>query len=453
MAMKLLTCLIVVAGLTCCTASPPEEDADSQSREPFAASKAATTFAADREAAPRPAEVPADAATPPGDEAAAPGVEGVPGMSIPPTSPPSEIEKPAGDDGVEPPISQPAGPPGADPHTELPAGDGAELSEGSAAASDAGSPPIVTIQPPPTEEGRVADEPPVAAQGGDSPPSAKSQEPITEADPLPDATIEIPPGGSPDQAADTPAATADPTDEPPGDDPVIRLLTELEGGAADLRAFTADIVYEVEDALLGEKVVRKGELIYRARPETKQKSFAILFDTVIENRRKREKLKHYIFSGRWLVEVDHDEKLFIKREVVPPGEDFDPLKLGEGPFPLPIGQPKDEVLARFDVTLCPLPDTGILRRLAGAVEVDGLKLIPKADTAAAEDVERIDVFYDRATRLPVGVNLIETNGDRKTARLDNVKRNPALGEVDLAKLSITEPDPTQWHIDIRPLER
>lgn len=251
-------------------------------------------------------------------------------------------------------------------------------------------------------------------------------------------------------------------DEPPpcggdqaavDDDPVIALLDTLEHSAADLRSFTASIHYEVEDALLGEKVIRKGELVYRVEPEGGEKSFAILFESKIANGRKRDQLKHYVFSDGWFVEVDHQEKLFIKRQVVAEGEEYDPLKLGEGPFPLPIGQPREEVLARFDVSLIELPETGPLAKLKGKTAVDGLRLIPKPDSAAAKDYAHIELFYDRDTRLPVGIDLIEVNGDRKTARLEGLQRNPLLDEAALAKLSIIEPDPTEWRIDIRELEQ
>ncbi|MDY7109424.1 MAG: hypothetical protein SYC29_12380 [Planctomycetota bacterium] len=254
-----------------------------------------------------------------------------------------------------------------------------------------------------------------------------------------------PPASRPDTAGE---------DEPvANDDPVIALLDTLERSADDLRAFTASIHYVVEDALLGEKVIRKGELVYRADPEGGEKSFAILFESRIANGRKRDQLKHYVFSGGWFVEVDHDEKLFIKRQVVAEGEEYDPLKLGEGPFPLPVGQERAEVLARFQVSLLALPETGPLAKLRGETPVDGLRLIPRPGSQAAEDIARIDLFYDRDTHLPIGIDLIETNGDRKTARLGNLKRNPTLSKSALAKLSIDEPDPTEWRIDIRELER
>ena len=237
------------------------------------------------------------------------------------------------------------------------------------------------------------------------------------------------------------------------DSEAVALLRKLEKGGDDLRAFTADIFFEEADALLGDVIRRSGEVIFQADPAEAVRSFAIAFDEVIANNRKREQQKRYVVSGRWLVEIDPEQKLFIKREIVPQGREFDPFKLGEGPVPLPVGQSADEVLHRFEASLAELPETGPLSKLRGKVEVDGLELIPKPGRDVAEEFERIELFYDRATLLPVGVNVIEVNGDRKTARLDNVRRNPQLTEQELEKLDITEPDPREWRIDIQPLDR
>ena len=141
----------------------------------------------------------------------------------------------------------------------------------------------------------------------------------------------------------------------PQPDPVEDLLDRLERSSADLRDFQARIRYDIWDAVTEEKHIRSGELIYQIDPDDGSKRFAILFDTFIFGNRQEKEAKHYIFADGWMVEVDHKRKQFIKRQIVAPGKTFDPLKLGEGPFPLPIGQPKSEVLARFDVKLLDAP--------------------------------------------------------------------------------------------------
>ncbi|HWB19512.1 MAG TPA: hypothetical protein VG711_04360 [Phycisphaerales bacterium] len=230
------------------------------------------------------------------------------------------------------------------------------------------------------------------------------------------------------------------------DPKVDALLDQLEQSSKDLKAVTAQLAYEKEDSLLGTKELRTGSLIYKVN-DNGTKSFAILFDSLITGGSKREHKKHYIFNDRWLVEVDHEKKQFIKREIVAPGETFDPLKLGEGPFPLPIGQQKADVLKRFDVQSVNVPGEGMLSKLAN---VDSLLLTPKADAAEAKDIKSVAVFYDRDTHLPVGIEMIEQNDDRKTVKLANVARNPDLSAEQVACLSVEEPDPKEWQIDIRP---
>jgi hypothetical protein len=246
---------------------------------------------------------------------------------------------------------------------------------------------------------------------------------------------------------------APPADSPPPKlivdewNPTDALLERLERSHADLRDFQARIVYRKWDNVLKRQEIRTGELLYQVKPGG-TKRFAILLEKLIVGNRSRDHRKHYIFDGSWLVEIDHESKLFIKRQVVPPDKQFDPLKLGEGPFPLPVGQPREEVRARFNVRVLHEPqDEELAERLAGR-EVEGLLLVPKPDTPQADELEQAEVFYDRDTLLPVGVSLTEANGDRKTVVLTDVKRDAG---VDETKLSIVEPDPRDgWRIDIVP---
>lgn len=283
---------------------------------------------------------------------------------------------------------------------------------------------------------------PVKQEPATSPATQPSTPAANEPIALPD-----PPATSPTTrpwllATDSPVLLPDPLD------PAIdALLTKLETSAPDLTSFTATIGYDKDEFILDRQERRTGELIYRVDAATKEKAFAVLFDSTIVNGVKRKALKHYIFNGRWLVEVDHERKQFIKREIVAPGQTLDPLKLGEGPFPLPLGQPKSEVLARFDVELISLPADGLLKDLKN---VDGIRLKPRAGTKEAEDYTSVDLFYDRETLLPAGIIARQTNEDVKTVRLKDLKRNPKLGDSQLKKLDITEPDPRQWRIDVQP---
>lgn len=266
------------------------------------------------------------------------------------------------------------------------------------------------------------------------------------------ADDELPPccAAAAQEAADDEQSSADESSTDANHDDVNALLNELESAAGDLRAFTADVVYINEEALLGRRETRTGNLIYQVDDVTGDKSFAILFDSLVVGTTRRNREKHYVFSDGWLAEIDHESKQFINRQIVQPGQSFDPLKLGEGPIPLPIGQPKDDVLARFDVTTVDVPDDGPLANLNN---VDGLRLDPKDGTEEAEEYQQVDLFYDRTTRLPVGIIAVLTNDNRKIVRLQSVQHNPKLTDEQKQRLSIETPDPDEWAIDVRPWRR
>jgi hypothetical protein len=222
---------------------------------------------------------------------------------------------------------------------------------------------------------------------------------------------------------------------------VEEILDNVE--AVDVSSLTATVSYTRTDPILERKEIRTGKLLFR-KVGTKKREAAILFDTLIIGRRREKNTKHYIFSGRWMAEVDHANKQFIKRELVAPGsEDIDPFELGSGPIPLPIGQTKESVLTKFTVERIAIPKEGTLSKLSDTVV--GLHLVPKTE----DEWEYIDLFYDSVSWLPVGVRTVEDDGTKRVSRLTNIQVD-ALSEVDSALLNIETPNPKEWSIDIRP---
>ena len=247
----------------------------------------------------------------------------------------------------------------------------------------------------------------------------------------------------PELVSAPPPALTTPEAGPP--DPVADLLGRLEEASLDLRDFEARIDYEKWDAVLQRRERRLGTLLYQVTDRGRR--LGILLEWLIVGQRRERHRKNFIFDGVWLIEKDHEAKLFLKRQIAPPGKVFDPLKLGEGPFPLPIGQPAREVLARFDVALLEQPsDERLAQRLQG-MDLNGLLLVPKPGTRLADDFARLELFYDTATGMPVGINAVEPDGDRKTVFLSNLKRNQG---IDPERLAVEEPDPREWQIDVRP---
>ena len=244
--------------------------------------------------------------------------------------------------------------------------------------------------------------------------------------------------------------TAQPTSQPsahPATSDAVALLDRLETAADGLHDFRADITYHLWDSILERREIRSGEIVYDVRPDDGSRRFAILVTSVIVGNRRDNQKKRYVFDGSWFVEIDYDNRMFTKRQIVAPGERFDPLKLGEGPFPLPVGQRRQDVLARFEASLLEGTQDEVLAKFLAGKPVEGLKLVPRPMTPQAKEIAEVEIFYDAATLLPVGIVLTETNGNRKTVMLRHLKRNQGIDE---SKLSIEEPDPAQWQIDVRP---
>lgn len=233
----------------------------------------------------------------------------------------------------------------------------------------------------------------------------------------------------------------------PQDEAVTQLLDRLEVAGKALTTLVGRVALERQDALVGDNELRRGRLVLEQ--QNGARSFAFRFEEFIDvNGRSDRHLDHWIYSDGWLCELDARNKSFTKRQIVAPGQQLDPLKLGEGPFPIPTGQPKSEVLARFEVCLASLPsDVPLWKNLAG---VDGLRLTPKSGSGMESEFKTVEVFYDHETLAPLGVRLTKPNLDTTIVRVSAFTVNAPLSEEDRASLKIPDPDPKLWAIDVRP---
>lgn len=222
------------------------------------------------------------------------------------------------------------------------------------------------------------------------------------------------------------------------------LLRELEKADAGIDRLHARILYDRTFELAGDRQVRIGELWFvRDTPasegEAAPRRFAIEFSRLYVDRRLEDDPQIYVFDGEWLVEKRPVEKTFHKRQVVPAGQRFDPLKIGEGPLPIPIGQKREDIRSRFDASLLP-PGDGLEApadateedRLAAEQlrrEVEGtmqLRLVPLPDTDASDDFREIRLWYRRAedgTLLPRVARTVNTSGDVAIVKLVDIALN------------------------------
>jgi hypothetical protein len=244
-----------------------------------------------------------------------------------------------------------------------------------------------------------------------------------------------------------PAATVPaPTDYTTADE----LLTALETADKGLKSLQADILLHRTFVIEGDEQQRWGKLYFRqllpaggdsTAPALRQ--FNVRFDKRTIGNREENKEQKFIFDGVWLAESNPDEKRFSRRELVPPGEAFDPLRIGEGPLPIPIGQKKDDILSRFDAELV-APDAGIedgdnprratewRKFVAGTYQ---LRLIPKV-TSSDEAFTEIRLWYKPAAKvegseegrlIPRMARTINHAGDVTTVQLVKVETNFEIG--------------------------
>ena len=227
------------------------------------------------------------------------------------------------------------------------------------------------------------------------------------------------------------------------------LLTAVERTSDLLRDFRANITLETTDDVTGDTERRLGQLVFvqeEGKPATRR--FAVVFEKFIDGSgRMDERPVRYIYADGWLTEADFKQRTLVRRQLARAGEQYDPLKPGEGPVPLPIGQRRADVLARFDASLATAPDSTIL--LKSARPMVGVRLKPKPGMADRDLVEA-SVWYDAQSLVPVGVEAQRKSG-RTIVSLRDATMNGGIDDAQRALLSLAEKVTTGWRVDERPL--
>ncbi len=218
------------------------------------------------------------------------------------------------------------------------------------------------------------------------------------------------------------------------DESVETILRGLEEVGRNLAGFTAEVTLTETDAMTADSFGRTGTVVYQ-RPATGGARLAVRFDRKVVGDRSQEHRVDYLLRDGWLWERDWRAKTEVKRQVMRPGEKVDLLKLGEGPFPLPIGQDVAEVHRLFVVTPLPAVDDA-------PANTDPLRLAPRPGTQFANKFQSIDVLVDRASHMPVRIETLDANGNVvRTTDLRNLKVNPT---IDPARFELPPVDET-WN--------
>jgi len=271
------------------------------------------------------------------------------------------------------------------------------------------------------------------------------------------------------------------------------LLSALEKADEGMVTLTAKVVYEKTFEIQGDQQTRKGKLYFVNRDEAKKgeagkpdagkgdagtrgRKFAIVFDELWIGDVVRKDQEVFVFDGQWLVEKNFKEKNFIKRQVVPPGERFDPLRIGEGPFPLPLGQKKADIQKRYVATLLPAGDG--LKAADDASEADKkviekrkahtagswqVKLDPKAEFAREDSFKEIRLWYKRGSGgnlMPVMSRTVDTEGNVSVVALSDVQvqevGKPVNEKAKVPREIVDTESPSLkdgWNVDVQEFRR
>jgi len=231
------------------------------------------------------------------------------------------------------------------------------------------------------------------------------------------------------------------------------MLGALEKAGDTISTFRANVIYDRVDAVSENRERRTGQIVLaQIAGELKSRTLAIMFDQLIDaSGHATTERQRFVFSGGWLFEFDDQRHQLIARELVAPGEQLDPLRIGEGPIPIPIGQKKDQVCQRFEVKFAGQPAEPLLKRLEN---IQGLALHPKQNAGVDPDLGDICVWYDLTTLMPVAVKATTKGGDEKILLLTKIEVNKALDDSATALLATEPPASTPngaaWRKDVRP---
>lgn len=247
----------------------------------------------------------------------------------------------------------------------------------------------------------------------------------------------VPPAPPPAAAAERTISTAD------------ELLSALETADKDLTTLASDVLYiKMPNELIGgspEK--RTGKLWFFSRPASAeaadaqpQRLFQVEFLTLELDDSRRDDHQIWIFDGAWLVEKNFETRLVHRRQVVRPGENVDPLAIGEGPLPIPIGQKREKIVERFDATLVAAsegfpqppkatPDAPDVAPPGWVGDTHQLLLKPKRGTKESRDYREVRIWYRKNDLLPRLASAVHKDGSRTDILLTNMEVNKDIAEA------------------------
>jgi len=210
--------------------------------------------------------------------------------------------------------------------------------------------------------------------------------------------------------------------QPALDPTVDKILTRLE--SRQVNDLKADVSWKLRYLLDLEEdaVTKRGRIWYQQQKPVAK--FLVHFTQRVSSNRAHKLDERHLFDGRWYVELNSETKTLSRREIRREGETANPYRLGEGPFPLPFGQRKADILKEFEVLIVP-------PAADDPPETDHLKLLPREGSQTGGSYQSVEVWIARTGPqhgLPVKVHTAKKDGTGKvnsfiTISFENVRLN------------------------------
>lgn len=237
-----------------------------------------------------------------------------------------------------------------------------------------------------------------------------------------------PPATTAETAATAPAAESPATVDHrlSNDSTAQQILAVLQISGQNLRDFQASVSMEEMDNLTGAIRQRSGTVWY-ARSDDGAVRMRLTFDKLTDDRGTVNRRIEYLLKDGWLIDRDYSSKIEVARQVLKPGETTDLLKLGEGPFPLPIGQDPAEVNKLFEVSTAPAQQDVEPDQLPQVQDTVRLVLVPRPDTQFQNDFASIDVWVNLQSRFPQRI-MTSSQSSVQTTVLTELKINQSIAE-------------------------
>ena len=196
---------------------------------------------------------------------------------------------------------------------------------------------------------------------------------------------------------------------------IARILERHEKRGDSIKTLRCDVAYREDDRINMREVLKEGGTLTLLITEDNPKIFVHFKKCWVD--KTGGKQEWHLFDGEWWHEAFERLRQVTSRQLVRPGERFDPFDIETAAFPLPFGQKKDKLLRNFDVTLA-TPAQG------DPEHTDHLIFTPKPDSRLAKKYDSIEFFIRRDNDLPARVVMTGRGGDNEIiADFSKVKIN------------------------------